>query len=121
MAKTAAAQRAVTTLSAADSASADFGGTGARRVGTRTFTLVDGAWTDLRYTKAMRTVRVKPYSTAYFALVERLDDLRAPLALMGADGKPGVIVAGRTVAIVIASDGVETLSARELTSVESSW
>ena len=28
----------------------------------------------------MRTVRVKPYSAAYFALLERLDDLRAPFA-----------------------------------------
>ena len=121
IAKTAAAQRAVTTLSAADSASAHFGGGDARRVGTRTFSLVDGMWTDVRYAKSIRTVRVKPYSAAYFALVERLEDLRAPFALMGADGKPGVLVMGRTVAVAVAVDGVEKLSALELTSVESAW
>ena len=126
MAKAAAAQRAVTTLSAADSAAAAFaGGPGAtgraRRVGTRTFALVDGAWTDARYVKTMRTVRVKPYSAAYFALVNRLEDLRAPFALMGPEARAGVIVAGRTVAIAVADDGVDTLNPRELAAVEQGW
>jgi Ca-activated chloride channel family protein len=124
MAKAAAAQRAVTTLSAADSAAAAFAGgaTGAaRRVGARTFALVDGAWTDARYVKTMRTVRVKPYSAAYFALVDRLEDLRAPFALMGPEAKPGVIVAGRTVAIAVVGDGVDTLNPRELAAVEQGW
>ena len=124
MAKAAAAQRSATTLSAVDSASTDFASAnsaGVRRIGARTFSLVDGMWTDARYAKSIRTVRVKPYSAAYFALVERLEELRAPFALMGADGKPGVLVAGRTVAIAVAADGVETLSARELSTVESGW
>ena len=43
---------------------ADFRAEGTRLVGTRTFALVDGMWTDARYTKSMRTVRVKPYSAA---------------------------------------------------------
>jgi Ca-activated chloride channel family protein len=120
-AKTAAAQRAVTTLSAVDSVGADYAGAGARRVGARTFSLIDGAWTDARYVKTMRTVRVKPYSAAYFALLERVEDLRAPFALMGANGTPGVIVAGRSVAVVLASDGVESMSARDISSVESGW
>ena len=121
MAKAAAAQRAATTLSAVDSASADLNGRAVRRVGPRTFNLANGTWTDARYVTTMRTVRVKPYSAAYFALLERLDDLRAPFALMGADGTPGVIVAGRAVAIAVATDGVETLGAREISTVESSW
>jgi len=121
MAKTAAAQRAATTLSAVDSVSADFGGATTRRVGTRTFSLSGTTWTDSRYTTAMRTVRVKPYSAAYFALLERLDDLRAPFALMGKDGTPGVVVAGRTVAIAIDAAGADTLDARDITAIESGW
>jgi hypothetical protein len=121
MAKAAAAQRAVTTLSAVDSVSADFGGATTRRVGTRTFSLTGTTWTDSRYTQGMRTVRVKPYSAAYFALLERLDDLRAPFALMGKDGTPGVVVAGRKVAIAIDAAGAETLDARDIAAIESGW
>ena len=120
-AKTAAAQRAVTTLSAADSVGADLRAAGTQRVGARTFALVDGTWTDARYTRTMHTVRVKAYSAAYFALVEKLEDLRAPFALMGPSGTPGVLVVGRSVAVAVAADGVETLSARELSAVESGW
>ena len=121
LAKTAAAQRAATTLSAADAAAADFKDASVRRIGTRTFALVNGSWTDTRYTATMKTVRVKPYSSAYFTLLQRLEDLRAPFAWMGADGTPGVIVAGRGVTIVLANDGVETLGGPELAAVERSW
>ena len=121
MAKAAAAQRAATTLSAVDSARADLRNGGVRRVGTRTFALANGVWTDTRYTRTLRTVRVKPYSAAYFALLERLDDLRAPFALAGADANPAVVVAGRTVAVAVAGDGVETLDARELAAIEAGW
>ena len=120
-AMTGPAQRAATTLSSVDSASADFAGAAVRRIGTRTFALANGVWTDARYTKTMRTVRVQPYSAAYFALLERLDDLRAPFALMGADGTPGVVVAGRSVAVAIASDGVDTLTVRDIAAIETAW
>jgi Ca-activated chloride channel family protein len=120
-AKAAAAQRAAMTLSAVDSASADLKDAGVRRVGTRTFALANGVWTDTRYVKTLRMVRVKPYSAAYFALLERIDDLRAPFALAGADASPGVLVAGRAVAVAVASDGVETIDARELTAIEAGW
>jgi hypothetical protein len=120
-AKAAAAQRAVTTLSAADSMSANFAKDAVRRLGTRTFTLTNGAWTDARYVTSMRTVRVKPYSAAYFAVLERFDDLRAPFALMGADGTPGVIVVGRAIAVAVAADGAESLDAKNLAAIESGW
>jgi Ca-activated chloride channel family protein len=120
-AKAAAAQRDAKTLSAAESAVADYSSVGVRRVGTRTFVLNAGAWTDTRYAATMRTVRVKPYSTAYFALLEKIDELREPFALVGANGSSGVVVAGRSVAVAVAADGVETLSARDLSSVETSW
>ncbi|HEX6051865.1 MAG TPA: VIT domain-containing protein [Gemmatimonadaceae bacterium] len=123
-AKVAAAQRAATTLSAADASGADLSGArgaAVHRIGTRTFTLTAGNWTDTRHTSSMRTVRVKPYSAAYFALLERFDELRTPFALMGTDGAPGVIVAGRAVAIAVATDGVEKLSDRELASLAGAW
>ena len=121
-AKEAADQRAATTLSAVDAVGADYDRSGAvRRVGTRTFSLIDGAWTDARYVKTMRTVRVKPYSAAYFAVLERLDDLRAPFALMGANGTPGVVVAGRSISVAIAADGAETLGERDLAAIEAGW
>jgi Ca-activated chloride channel family protein len=120
-AKTAAAQRAATTLSAADSAVADYSAVGTRRIGVRTFALTNGAWTDARYTNTMRLVRIKAYSAAYFALLEKIDELREPFALLSTNGSTGVIIAGRSVAVAVAADGVETLSARELSSVEASW
>jgi hypothetical protein len=64
---------------------------------------------------------VKPYSAAYFALLEKLDDLRAPFALMGADATPGVIVAGRNVAVAVVADGVESLDAKQLSAIETGW
>jgi Ca-activated chloride channel family protein len=120
-AKTAAAQRAATTLSAADSAVADYSAVGTRRIGVRTFALTNGAWTDARYTNTMRLVRIKAYSAAFFALLEKIDELREPFALLSTNGSTGVIIAGRSVAVAVAADGVETLSARELSSVEASW
>jgi hypothetical protein len=124
MAKTAAAQRAATTLSAVDSASADFSGAAGattRRIGTRTFTLAAGTWTDARYVSTTRTVRVKPYSSAYFALLERIEDLRAPLSLVGPGSNAGIVVAGRAVAVAFVEDGVETLSARDVAATEAAW
>ena len=69
----------------------------------------------------MRLVRVKAYSAAYFAVLEKIDELREPLALLSSNGTTGVVVAGRSVAIAGAADGVETLIARDLSSVEASW
>ena len=121
LAKTASAQRSATTLSAVDSVATDYPSSVVRRVGTRTFVLSNAAWTDTRYTANMRTVRVKPYSAAYFALLEKIDELREPFALMGANGSSGVVVVGRSVAVAVGADGVDTLSAREVSSVETSW
>jgi hypothetical protein len=121
MAKTAAAQRSAVTLSAVDSVSANFTSADTRRVGTRTFNLANGVWTDARYATTMRTVRVKPYSAAYFAVLERLEDLRAAFALMGKDGTPGVVVVGRAIAIAVAVDGVESLGAQDVAAIDKGW
>jgi hypothetical protein len=52
----------------------------------------------------MRTVTVKPFSSAYFALVQRLGELAEPFAL-----GDRVVVAGRNVAVRIAPDGADAL------------
>ena len=40
---------------------------------------------------------------------------------MGQDGTPGVVVAGRTVAVAVAADGAETLDARDIAAIEAGW
>ena len=40
---------------------------------------------------------------------------------MGKDGTPGVVVAGRAVAIAIDAAGADTLDARDIAAIESGW
>ena len=113
----ASAQREARTLAAVDSAaSVADAATGARRVGGRRFVSRDGVWVDARYREGMRTVRVRAYSAAYFALLDRLPDLRDAFAV-----GDRVVVAGRTVAVAVDDAGAESLSARELREVEAGW
>ena len=102
-ARKAAAQRETKSVAEMDDADKERSAT-QRRIGTRLFTLVNGVWTDARYTPSMRTIAVKPYSSAYFALVQRLGELAAPFAL-----GDRVVVAGRGVAVRLAPDGKDAL------------
>ena len=117
-AKAASAMRSARTLSEADAAAPANRAEGitSRRVGPRTFVLRDSTWTDVRGTEDTKVVKVKPYSEAYFALVRELPDLAASFALGGR-----VVVRGRTVAIAVAPDGVERMSAAEIASVVAAW
>ena len=87
-----------------------------RRVGERLFTMVNGVWTDARWTPKLRIVTVKPFSSAYFDLVQRMDHLTAPFAL-----GDRVIVAGRAVAIELSPSGVERLTADVLAGIARDW
>ena len=121
-AKTAAAQRSVTSISAADSAAGFSGNSGARRdgnvtrAGNVTFVLRDSIWTDVRYKKAGTVLQVKPFSDAYFKLIEMVPDLRE--AFMVGER---VIVAGRSMAIELTSSGKENLTDRDVTLVKDRW
>jgi hypothetical protein len=64
----------------------------------------------------MRTVRIKPFSPLYFDLVKRLDGAQAAFAL-----GDRVIVAGRAVAVELAPNGMESMSASELDTLERGW
>jgi Ca-activated chloride channel family protein len=121
-AKTAAAQRSVTSISAADSA-AGFGGYSSdrrdgnmTRAGNVTFVLRDSVWTDVRYKKSGTVLQVKPFSDAYFKLIEMVPDLREAFTV-----GERVIVAGRTMAIELTSSGKESLSDRDVALIRDRW
>ncbi|MGQ0642723.1 MAG: VWA domain-containing protein [Gemmatimonadaceae bacterium] len=87
-----------------------------RQVEQRTFQLVNGVWTDVRQTPAMRTVQVKPFSPLYFDLVKQLNGLGLVLAL-----GERVIVAGRAVAIEFIATGQERMSESDVRSLVAAW
>ena len=120
-AKRAAAQRSVTSLSDAD-ASANMAYAGARRsdnvtrAGTVTFVLRDSVWTDVRYKKSGMVLQVKPFSDAYFKLIEMIPDLREPFSV-----GERVIVAGRSMAIELTPSGKERLTDSDESMVRDRW
>ena len=70
----------------------------------------------MRATPSMRRVKIKPYSAAYFKLVELLPEIRELLAV----GEK-IVLAGRLVAVEVTDSGTETLTDRELESIRSNW
>ncbi len=115
-AKAASAQRAVTNMAAADSAAGGRADAGVQRAGNVRFVLRDGVWTDVRYKKGGEVLRVKPYSDAYFKLLELQPDLREAFSV-----GERVIVAGRSMAIELTPSGVERLSDRDMAMLRDRW
>jgi Ca-activated chloride channel homolog len=121
-AKSASAQRSATNLSAADAAvgMGDFSGGGragkVTRAGNVTFVLRDGVWTDVRYRQTGTVLRVKPFSDAYFKLIELLPDLRESFSV-----GERAIVAGRSMAIELTPTGVEKLTDRDVALIRNNW
>ncbi len=89
-----------------------------RRVNGRTFVLRDSVWTDVRYQpqSTMSVTSIKPYSKAYFDVVDQLPELRAVFAL-GAR----VAVVGRSGAIVLNDTGASELTSAALTTLVRGW
>lgn len=115
-AKMASAQRQAKTLADLDSMTvAAGGGAGVRTVNGHTFTRRDGRWVDGRLTDSTRVVQVQTYSKSYFALLDRIADLRAMAAL-----GDRVVAVGRGVAVEFVPQAPE-LSAAELARVVSGW
>jgi Ca-activated chloride channel family protein len=117
-AKTASAQRSVTSLSMADEA--DFSGArrggNVTRAGNVTFVLRDSVWTDVRYKKTGAVLQVKPFSDAYFKLIEMVPDLREVFSV-----GERAIVAGRSMAIELTPSGKESLSDRDVNLIRDRW
>jgi Ca-activated chloride channel family protein len=116
-AKSAAAQRSATSVSAADAAvgmSRD--DANVRRAGNVTFVLRDGVWTDARYKKSGTVLQVKPFSDAYFKLIGMIPDLREPFSI-----GERAIVAGRNMAIELTPSGKERLTDSDEALVRDRW
>ena len=83
---------------------------GVRHAMSRSFVReATGRWTDARFVTGVRTVRVAPFSAAYFALLRELPALQEALSL----GEK-VLVAGRGLALEIDEGGQESLSEAEV-------
>ncbi len=115
-AKSAAAQRSATSIAAADAAVGTRDDASVRRAGTVTFVLRDSVWTDVRYKKSGTVLQVKPFSDAYFKLLEMVPELREPFSV-----GERVIVAGRSMAIELTASGEERLTDRDLTLIKDRW
>ena len=87
-----------------------------RRAGNVTFVLSDNVWTDVRYKKTGTVLQVKPFSDAYFKLLEMLPDLREPFSV-----GERVIVAGRSMAIELTASGKERLTDSDATLIRNRW
>ncbi|MEO5904411.1 MAG: VIT domain-containing protein [Gemmatimonadaceae bacterium] len=117
-ARAASEQRAAKSLAAADEidfAKRNTSGV-TRRVGARLFTFRAGTWTDAARSDSVRTVKIKPFSEAYFKLIDAIPELREVFAL----GEK-VVVATRRLTIEVSDAGSATISESDLRSIESSW
>jgi hypothetical protein len=124
-AKAASAQRSVTSVVAIDSlarassppaTSSTSGRASTRRVDGHTFVLRDSVWTDARYRPTMPTTTIKPFSQAYFDLLDRLPELRAVFALGSR-----VVAVGKDRAISLNETGAARLSPAELKTIVGAW
>ncbi len=115
-AKTSSAQRAATNMAEIDSLSGLRDEARVRRLGNLTFVLRDRVWTDVRFKKEATKLRVQPFSTAYFRLIELLPELREAFSV-----SERLIVAGRAMAIELAPDGKEQLTDTDLALVRERW
>jgi Ca-activated chloride channel family protein len=80
-----------------------------RAVAGRVFIMKDGLWTDLWHADSLRVVRVEPFSDAYFALLDRLPELKPYWSEMDR-----VLVSGKQVSIALDPQGDTTLGQAEL-------
>jgi Ca-activated chloride channel family protein len=115
-AKSAAVQRSATNMADADASSGVRADASVQRVGNVTFVLRDSVWTDVRYKKTGPVLRIKPFSDAYFKLLEQQPDLREPFSI-----GDRAIVAGRSMSIELTPSGVERLSDRDLEMLRDRW
>lgn len=115
-AKSAAAQRTVTSTAAVDSASGMRDDANLRRAGNATFVLRDSVWTDVRFKKTGAVLRVKPFSDAYFKLIELVPELRESFSV-----GERAIVSGRSMAIELTPLGEEHLTDRDMALIKDRW
>jgi len=96
--------------------SASGGARGIQRVGTRTFHLRDNVWIQEGRQPSRERIRVKPYSSLYFALLREIEELREVFAL-----GERVVVYGRELTIELHPEGLEAESAAVVNQVTRDW
>lgn len=113
-ARTAAAQRDASSLTVTDGATP-----GRRALSGRVLELVDSIWVQVSpapRSGARTTARIKPYSAAYFEIMDAIPELRTVFAL-----GERVRVFGRSVTIELDQNGTEQLSGPRLRELVSGW
>ncbi|HEY6088934.1 MAG TPA: VIT domain-containing protein [Gemmatimonadaceae bacterium] len=115
-AKAAAAQRSATSVSAADEAVGIREDANVRRAGNVTFVLRDSVWTDVRYKKSGTVLQVKPFSEAYFKLIELVPELGEAFSV-----GERAIVTGRNMAIELTPSGEDRLTDRDVSLIRDRW
>ncbi len=115
-AKTSSAQRSATNMAAADSSSGLRDDARMRRVGNVTLLLKGEVWTDANFKKDAPVLRVKPYSEAYFKLIETIPELRETFSF-----SERLIVSGRSMAIELTAQGKEQLTDADLRQLRERW
>ena len=84
----------------------------ARHVAGRLFIEKDGVWTDLRHADSLNTIDVEPYSDAYFALLDRMPELKPYFTEF-----ERILIAGERTSIRITQGGARTMSPYRLSRV----
>jgi len=115
-AKTSSAQRAATNMAAVDSLSALRDEARVRRLGNTTFLLRDGVWADAKFKRESPILRVKPFSDAYFKLIETMPELREAFSF-----SERLIVSGKSMAIELTAQGREQLTESDLRQLRDRW
>ena len=115
-AREASRQRAASNLAVADEIDLAKSSTDSRRVGSKVFLKKGDAWVDAAKSDTARTVRIKPFSDAYFKLIDAVPQLRDIFAL-----GDKVTVGTKAVTVELADDGSTSISENDLRTIQSSW
>jgi Ca-activated chloride channel family protein len=87
-----------------------------KRAGDHLFAHRNDRWVDVSFKSGTKVVKIKPFSPAYFAVLDAIPDLRAAFAV-----GDKVLVSGKHMAIEVSPDGAETLGDAELRSLKEQW
>ncbi len=119
-ARGAAAQRAAKSIAAADMStrmdSMSGGGPEVKRAGAKMFAKDGERWIDATTRPGLQVYKVKAYSRSYFALLEKLPELRE-MFVVG----ERMLVNGKAVAIEVVVDDTKELTDTELATVVKGW
>jgi len=113
-ARSSAEQRAAKSVAAADMANLG-DATLTKRAGARMYQRSGDRWVDLGMRSDLKVYKVKAYSSSYFALLDKLPELREAFA-----AGDRVTVAGKSVAIEVTDDAKE-LSDSEVQAIIKGW